>query len=478
MLKKWIVRRTTRIGAACFGFLAGLGLVQLGLAVEGWLVWSVLILVLIACSRFAVWALIAAALAGFILGLWRGGDALHQQGELQALVGQKIVLQGQVATDATYDDRGQLDIRLSHVVINGRSYTGVVRVKSFSVVGVQRGDVVQAAGKMQSGFGNYQAALYFAELHPIAKTGSWFETARRHFAAVIYSNIPEPQASLGLGFLLGLKSSLPDTLNDQLKVLGLTHIVVASGYNLTILIRLSRRIFEKVSKFQAAAVSGGLLAAFLAITGFSPSMSRAALVTGLALVAWYYGRRIKPAVLLLVAAAITAGINPLFLWFDLGWWLSFLAFAGVLLLAPLLQYRFLGKAQPRMVTQVIFETLAAQLLTLPLILWVFGDFSVLALLANILIVPLIPLAMAATFLAGIVAFLAPPIIAGFAAWPATIILSYMSQVITLLASVPWATVTVAITTAGMIGLYATLCIFGAFLWFRVGRIVPARSIVE
>lgn len=451
---------------------------QIGLAVEIWLVWSALVLVLVACTRFAIVALLAAVLAGFIVGLWRGGEILDQQDQLQSLVGRRIVLQGEVAADPAYDDKGQLDIRLHQVSINGRSFMGVVRVKSFSPTSVQRGDIVQATGVLQAGFGNYQAALYFAQLQPITRTGSWFEIARRYFASVTYTNIPEPQASLGLGFLLGLKSSLPDSLDDQLKVLGLTHIVVASGYNLTILIRLSRRIFQKISKFQAATMSGGLLAAFLAVTGFSPSMSRAALVTGLALVAWYYGRRINPILLLLIAAAVTAGLNPLFLWFDLGWWLSFLAFAGVLLFAPLLQRRFLGKAEPRLVTQVIFETIAAQLFTLPLILWVFGDFSVLALLANILIVPLIPIAMTATFLGGVISFLVPPVLAGLVAWPATIVLSYMTQVITLLASVEWATLPVTITTLGMLSLYALLGVVVMLLWIRVGRSILPRSIVE
>ena len=147
--------------------------------------------------------------------------------------------------------------------------------------------------------------------------------------------VKEPQASLGIGFLTGQRSTLPDSLDEQLRIVGLTHIVVASGYNLTILVRFARRLFVRYSKYWATVSASVMICGFVLVTGFSPSMSRAALVTGLSLAAWYYGRKIHPLVLLLFAAAITVLINPSFLWGDIGWALSFTAFAGVMLLAPL-----------------------------------------------------------------------------------------------------------------------------------------------
>ncbi len=74
----------------------------------------------------------------------------------------------------------------------------------------------------------------------------------------------------------------------------------------------------------------------------SPSMSRAGLVAGLSLLAWYYGRRIHPLVLLPLAMAITVMVQPSYAWGDLGWQLSFAAFAGVLIGAPLIQAYFLA----------------------------------------------------------------------------------------------------------------------------------------
>lgn len=474
---KFIVRRTVKIGVACLGILVGLGIAQFGLHIETWLLVGVLCLFVISFLRFPVIAVVAALFAGLIFGLWRGGIAAESQAALQAFVGQKVSVQGQVISDPTFDDKGQLDIRLQNVSIEKYHFTGTVRVKSFTPTSVRRGDKVRADGKLVDGFGNYQAAVYYAQLATVSQNISWFEKARRHFAAVIHTNIPEPQASLGLGFLLGLKSSLPDMLDEQLKIVGLTHVVVASGYNLTILIRLARRVFEKHSKYQTAAVAFGLIAAFLAVTGFSPSMARASLVTGLALLAWYFGRRIHPVLLLLFAAAVTAGLNPLYL-FDLGWWLSFLAFAGVLILAPLLQKRLFGTRQPKLIAQIIIETTAAQILTMPLILWIFGDFAVLALLANVVIVPLVPLAMAATFMAGIVGFVAPSTLAVIVAWPATLILSFMTQAVTLFASVSWASVPVSISLAAMLLFYGCLITVTILLWHRTKDALSYRSVIE
>lgn len=478
MFTQIIRRRTTKISVACFGFLVGLGLVQAGWQVGIGAVAIAVICGLLACLPRVHVAVLAALFAGLLFGLYRGGLAATAEHELATYVGQKVTLVGQVVTDPTFDDKAHLDIRVQNVVIDGHELAGTVRLKSMSPVDVKRGDTVQATGKLLDGFGNYQASMYYANLQLATQNASWFEDVRRHFAATIYTTIPEPQASLGLGFLLGLKTSLPDSLNDQLKILGLTHIVVASGYNLTVLIRLGRRLFENRSKFQAFAVSTGLLASFLTLTGFSPSMARAGLVTALSLWAWYFGRQIHPIVILLVAAAITAGLNPLFLWYDLGWWLSFLAFAGVLLLAPLLQKRILGEREPKIIVQVLFETVSAQLTTLPLILWVFGDFSVLALPANLLIVPLIPLAMAATFFAGVVSFVSPPLIDAIVSWPATVILGFMTEVIKLLSAVPWAMTPMPITLPIMLGCYGGLLLIGLLLWRATKHRFATRSIIE
>ncbi len=472
------VPRVLLIGLGCVGFLGGLLVAHLGWFVVGW-VWWVAAAGLFACcaSRRAWIAVPAVIVAGCVCGLLRGSDVVHDIARYGDYVGQKVSVTGVVSDDATYNDKRMIDVYITDVYIGEQSMPGRVRLTTFAPIEPKRGDRLQASGKLYGGFGSYQAAIYYADAQVTGMSSDPVNWVRRQFAASVLSVVPEPQASLGLGFLLGIKSQLPSGLGDQLQALSLTHIVVASGYNLTILVRLARRFFEKYSKFQTVAAGALLMMGFVAVTGFSSSMSRAALVTTLALAAWYYGRRVHPALLIVMAAAITAGVNPLFLWSDIGWWLSFAAFAGVLLLAPLLQRRFFGKRQPKLIGQVVVETLSAQLLTAPIILFIFGQFSLLALPANVLIVPLIPLAMLLTFAAGAIGIVAPAL-GGLVAWPATVLLGYMTELIGFMARVPWASVPVTISVIGMVAVYVGLFLLSVLLWRKTKLRYLEQSVVE
>ena len=209
-----------------------------------------------------------------------------------------------------------------------------------------------------------------------------------------------------------------------------------------------------------------LIGLFLLFTGFSASIVRAAIVSVLSLWAWYYGRTFKPVLLILLAAGLTAGFYPIYLWSDIGWYLSFLAFFGVLVIAPLLAKRIFKNKAPRPVAMLVLESLSAQLMTLPLIMYVFSEFSAIALLANIIIVPLVPLAMLLSLVSGMAGMLVPQI-SGWLAWPARILLTYMLDVIQLLARVPHALNSQAIVWWQMAGLYCLVLLATVILWRKV-----------
>ena len=158
--------------------------------------------------------------------------------------------------------------------------------------------------------------------------------------------MPQPLAAFGLGLLVGQRATLPQDVNQQLLMVGLVHIIAVSGYNLTIMVEAARRLFGKRSKFQTMAVCLLLIGTFLLMTGDSPSIVRASIISMLSIGAWYYGRQLKPLVLLLLAAAVTVVANPLYLWGNVSWCLSFLAFFGVVLVAPLVQQCWFGERAP------------------------------------------------------------------------------------------------------------------------------------
>jgi competence protein ComEC len=302
--------------------------------------------------------------------------------------------------------------------------------------------------------------------------------ARDSFATGIRTSIREPEASLGAGFLLGQKTTLPEKLNNDLRLLGLTHIVVASGYNLTILIRFARRFLEKVSRFAALSGSFALVYGFLQITGATPSMARASLIAGISLFAWYFGRKLHPLVLLSFSAAVTIVINPSYAWGDIGWLLSFASFIGVIMFAPLLHMYFWGDKKSGNIRQVFIETASAQLWTLPIIAYVFGQYSPLALIANVLVLSFIPLAMALTAIAGVAGLVFPTTIAGLLGFPAELLLRYITYVVNTLAQLPLASSEVVFSMTTVITSYGAIIVARIYMWRRTGYEFRSYNVIE
>lgn len=440
----WVLKRRLHtswlIAILCIAILLGVVAAQ-WLSSFSHVVWvfvagAVIGLVLWRRSMYLVPLLIV---AGLILGLWRGSIEQTQLTVYKKIYESKVSVSGKVSDDPDIDKKGALVLRLDSVVINGHEVAGKMWVVATTKYDIKRGDSVTATGKLQEGFGTFAAAIYRASIERVQRPepGDVARQVRDWFADAVRQAIPEPQASLGIGYLVGQRRSLPEELSEALKIAGLTHVVVASGYNLTILVRLARRLFMRISKYTAALAAGTMILAFIAITGASPSMSRAGLVAGLSLLVWYYGRSFHPLVLLSFAAAMTVIIDPSFAWNDLGWQLSFAAFGGVMIVAPLMQRYFFGDKKPGTIRQILGETVSAHIVTLPVLVLAFGQFSNIAIISNLLVLPFVPLAMLLTFVAGIGA-LAVPSLATFVGLPANWLLEYMVAVTQYLAKLPWA----------------------------------------
>jgi competence protein ComEC len=233
--------------------------------------------------------------------------------------------------------------------------------------------------------------------------------------------------------------------------------VAVSGYNLTIIIRGTQKGLKRLSRFQILSISLTLIYLFLLITGYSPSIVRAAIVAGLGLLAWYFGRTFRPLLLILLAAVITGFANPYYVWGDIGWYLSFLAFFGVLIVAPLVTIRLFKRKESPLWGSVAIESFAAQIMTLPFIMLIFGRFSLIGFIANIIVVPMVPLAMLLSLIAGLAGMLVP-MIAGWIALPARIWLDAMLLIAAGLSKVPGAQSRTSVTVGTFIALYVIIFI--------------------
>ncbi|HVV25672.1 MAG TPA: ComEC/Rec2 family competence protein [Candidatus Saccharimonadales bacterium] len=428
-------RRTTLLTAAYAAFLIGVGLARGGRSAD--IFWSGLLAVLLGMFRKKdlVTLLLAVGFAGS-LGLWRGEVYVQKLAAYQPYYGQAVTLSARATEDAVYSKNSQLSFDANHIQLDdGTELTGKIELGGFGLDAIYQGDEVQASGKLYPGFGAYQGRISFAQLSLVRHHPSLVASIRRKFAAGMQSALPEPLASFAMGLLIGQRATLPDDVKQDLLMVGLTHIIAVSGYNLTIMLEASRGMFGRASKRLATLGAFALIGAFLLLAGSSASIVRAAIVSMLSIMVGYYGRSFKPLNLIMLAGAITAWANPFYIWSDVSWYLSFLAFYGVMVLAPALSERIQPGRAPPLALAVALESICAEIMTLPYVLHVFGQMSLIGLPANVLVVTLVPLAMLLSTVAGLAGMLTPSL-AGWLSWPAKLLLTYMLDVAHLLSRVP------------------------------------------
>lgn len=433
----------------------------------------------IAIWRQRRWCILLAIVAGLCIGGWRASGVMHELEVYDQLRESTQDITGQVLDDAVKDKKGNVTFVVTSLQIDAKKLPGKLWVSTREKVSIMRSDTVTFRGVIGKAFANFSAAVYDARITHDTRFvhGDPALELRNTFSYYVRQAIHEPAASLGLGLLVGEKSTLPDDVAGAFRIASLTHIVVASGYNLTILVRLARRLCMRISKFSATAVSFGLIGSFIAITGLSPSMTRAGLVASLGLLAWYYGRKFHPFVLLAFAAAVTLLVNPSYGWNDLGWSLSFLSFAGVMIIAPVVQAYFFGTKKPGTIRQIIGETISAQIMTIPLIVASFGYISIVGVLANVIVVPFVPLAMLLTFITGVIAW-AVPGLGTVSAIPVETLLDAMIAMTQYFARTSWATMETSWTVWIIVIFYSIIAVVWLWMW-RATRIpLVQQNVVE
>lgn len=449
-------RRSTIISITCCAAIFGIILGR-----HGWIVGNAIYLLIpFAFGSLFVrkWFALVLIISALLLGIMRGHTALEQSIALEHLIGQTVTLTAVIADDPATSPKNVQSFSLNDLRLNGHAIAGQLPVYTYPLR-VHRGFQVAVTGKIKPGFGKYTAELVYPKLTIISSEQSWLEQLRAHFFAGMRTALPEPDASFALGLLVGIRALIPKDLQSTLALVGLSHLVAVSGYNLTIIVRAIERLLARFGRGVTLITTFWIIGGFLAVTGASSSVVRAAVVSVLMLLGSFYGRRFQPLVILLLAAAATALVKPDYLT-DLGWLLSFLAFYGILILTPAIWQRF---GEPKSVVGKLFvESLSAQIMTLPLILFIFGQLSIVAPLTNVIILPLVPVAMAVCFIAGLAGMLIPAW-CGWLAWPAGLLLKLILNIIAGFAGLPWAGSNVYIDAPTMVMAYIVIALMTIIL---------------
>jgi len=348
------------------------------------------------------------------------------KGELLAILGRDepvtygdtIILQGRIAEPQPFlTDTGHLF-----------DYKGYLEVQGISAMMPQ----ATVLGVTHNGFEPqyiFQTFLY---------------STKHLFEESVEKIFPEPDGSLLEGILLGERRGIPQNLTQAFVASSLVHVVVLSGHNITI---VSEGVFRTLAFLPRAAgygVGAVLMVVFALMTGASATTVRALIMALVALLARYLHRSALALRSLAVAAAAMVLWNPPSLFNDPSFILSVLATFGLITLAPWVEQKIWRVPNYKRfdVRSIVATTIAVEIFVTPALLYFNGTLSFFALPANVLALPVVPLAMLSGFIAGLLG-LVTPALALVPALVCDLLLKWMILVATTTESLPFSTATVA-----------------------------------
>ncbi|HEV1997223.1 MAG TPA: ComEC/Rec2 family competence protein, partial [Candidatus Dormibacteraeota bacterium] len=347
-----------------------------------------------------------------VFGLARGAASVHVPGPASAdyYYGRHVTLVGaavRASVGPTYQS-----FWLGRLQISGRPVGGTVQVTARSPVPVVPGSLLRATGTLErlpgraydgsTGFDDRMerrgvlAAMPGATFQLIAPPGPWALPAmawrlRNAISTGIRARVPEPEATLLLGEMVGIRGRLPAAVETDLVDSGLVHLLAVSGLKVAIVAGILVALLRRAGRRAALLAVVGVFA-FAVVGGASSAALRSSVMGSLALVAQVLRRDVDPLRSLLLAASVMLGMNPE-LASDLSFQYSFVGVAGIQVLQPSLDAR-LGLVMPPF-REALSVSLAAHLATLPLTAAYFHVVPLVGPLVNTLALPFLGPTMAA-----------------------------------------------------------------------------------
>lgn len=316
-------------------------------------------------------------------------------------------------------------------VVTGRGRTTQVRtpvliVGSKAWAEVRYGARLAATGRLKPVEAGSDVAAVLSSRSPPRQLDrpAWWLRAAEHVRAGLRQSVDDqPEAVRGLvpALVMGDDAGLPEKVNEDFKVTGLTHLAAVSGTNLTLLLAFVVPL-ARIAGIRARGlmvVGLVMVVVFIVLARPQPSVLRAAAMGVVALMAMTSGGR-RRGVRGLSVAVLALLLVDVSLARSAGFALSVLATAGIVILAP--GWRdTLARRIPRWLAEAVACPLAAQLACTPVVAWLSGQVSLVAVAANLLAGPAVGPATVLGFIAAGVALLSSGLagfVGWFAAWPA------------------------------------------------------------
>lgn len=390
--------------------------------------------------------LVGIVLLSALFGMWRYGTADVSLQDVTPSLGGEIYWTVEVAEEP------DVGAEYTELVVQPQDLRGRMLLRVPKYPEYYNGDVLEVRGVLEEppvfdGF-DYRAFLASKDIYALIfrpqielverGEGSFIIGIKERFREVINKHLPPPHSEILSAMLLGDKGRMSDSLKEKLNITGVRHITAVSGMHVAILsgIVLSLLLGLGLWRSQATILSALFIGLFVVLTGFQPSAIRAGLMGGLVLFSQNMGRtNVGVRTLVFVGVAMLL-FNPLLVK-DVGFQLSFLAVLGITLFLPFAREVLRVVPETFQLRDVLGMTITAQVFTLPLLIWHFGGFSIVSILTNLLIVPLLPFILGLGFLF----ILAGAVWEGFGYLlflPVFFLLDYIVRVVELLSGVPGA----------------------------------------
>lgn len=262
------------------------------------------------------------------------------------------------------------------------------------------------------------------------------------------SNLTEPASSLAKAISLGARREIPDSLRASFAQVGISHMIAISGLHMAIIILMLQYFLISIglSRKKAMLFLFLIIFAYLYMLGFPSSALRASLMVFMMMIGPLIGRQTVSIFSLVFLADIFILANPYLLLYDVGFQLSFLAVLGLLLYINYFNKVLIFLPNFFKIREVFSVTLAAQVFTWPIVVYNFKILSIVAPIANFIILPILPFVLVCSFLLAIFGFFYPLTV--LLSWPLIILFKLMVDIVQFLSKIPFAYVMIDIFSIG------------------------------
>jgi len=302
----------------------------------------------------------------------------------------------------------------------------------------------------------------------------WVYQLRKGLSKTIAEVLPEPQASLTQGVVLGIKGNIPESVRADFTRTGTAHLLAISGLHLSIvagiILSLGIWLFGRRGYIYVW-LALGIIWLYASLTGMNAPVVRAAIMASIFLTAELLGRQRSAITALTFAAAVMVGIDPQVLW-TASFQMSFMAMTGLIFVCPRIQTplrrlvaRLLGE-EGAVVSMIYFVvdglsvSLGAIIAVWPLVAYYFGIISPVAPLATLFALPALPAIIVTGALAGVIGLIALPV-AQVIAWLNWLFSSYILLVVNIFTWIP--SIEGASVNAAFVWLYYSVLALGIWL---------------